>query len=84
MYQLAPDEERRDCGLNVLDTYFNNGVRFLLTNLMMRWIFPLFTTMSQVGLFHCLFVRYFNVMFSPLFFFFFFFGVFGKTGERCM
>uniref|UniRef100_H3D3C5 G protein-coupled receptor kinase n=1 Tax=Tetraodon nigroviridis TaxID=99883 RepID=H3D3C5_TETNG len=24
-YQLAPDEERRDCGLNVLDTYFNNG-----------------------------------------------------------
>lgn len=30
MYQLAPDEERRDCGLNVLDTYFNNGVRFLL------------------------------------------------------
>lgn len=27
MYQLAPDEKRRDCGLNVLDTYFNNGVR---------------------------------------------------------
>ncbi|TMS23688.1 G protein-coupled receptor kinase 5 [Larimichthys crocea] len=25
MYQLAPDEKRRDCGLNVLDTYFNNG-----------------------------------------------------------
>uniref|UniRef100_A0A674MFB3 [G-protein-coupled receptor] kinase n=1 Tax=Takifugu rubripes TaxID=31033 RepID=A0A674MFB3_TAKRU len=25
MYQLAPDEERRDCGLNLLDTYFNNG-----------------------------------------------------------
>ncbi|KAK1886218.1 G protein-coupled receptor kinase 6 [Dissostichus eleginoides] len=25
MYQLAPDEKRRDCGLNLLDTYFNNG-----------------------------------------------------------
>ncbi|KAA8594548.1 hypothetical protein FQN60_011683, partial [Etheostoma spectabile] len=25
MYQLAPDEKRRDYGLNVLDTYFNNG-----------------------------------------------------------
>uniref|UniRef100_A0A8C6SMC8 G protein-coupled receptor kinase n=1 Tax=Neogobius melanostomus TaxID=47308 RepID=A0A8C6SMC8_9GOBI len=25
MYQLAPDEKRRDFGLNVLDTYFNNG-----------------------------------------------------------
>ncbi|MFT7819401.1 G protein-coupled receptor kinase 4 [Arapaima gigas] len=24
-YELAPDEKRRDCGLNVLDTYFNNG-----------------------------------------------------------
>uniref|UniRef100_A0A674P930 G protein-coupled receptor kinase n=1 Tax=Takifugu rubripes TaxID=31033 RepID=A0A674P930_TAKRU len=32
MYQLAPDEERRDCGLNLLDTYFNNGVSFCLTN----------------------------------------------------
>lgn len=32
MYQLAPDEERRDCGLNVLDTYFNNGVSFCLNN----------------------------------------------------
>lgn len=69
MYQLAPDEERRDCGLNVLDTYFNNGVRFLLTNLMMRWI-HFYSAMRQVGLFHCLFLRYFNVMFSPLTFFF--------------
>uniref|UniRef100_A0A8C1KX32 G protein-coupled receptor kinase n=1 Tax=Cyprinus carpio TaxID=7962 RepID=A0A8C1KX32_CYPCA len=25
MYQLAPDEKRRDVGLNILDTYFNNG-----------------------------------------------------------
>ncbi|KAF3843927.1 hypothetical protein F7725_015975 [Dissostichus mawsoni] len=25
MYQLAPDEKRRDFGLNLLDTYFNNG-----------------------------------------------------------
>ncbi|KAG9346964.1 hypothetical protein JZ751_005891 [Albula glossodonta] len=25
-YEVAPDEERRDCGLNVLDTYFNNGL----------------------------------------------------------
>lgn len=37
MYQLAPDEKRRDYGLNVLDTYFNNGVRrtytYLLTEL---------------------------------------------------
>lgn len=31
MYQLAPDEKRRDCGLNVLDTYFNNGVRCTYT-----------------------------------------------------
>lgn len=29
MYQLAPDEKRRDYGLNVLDTYFNNGVRHI-------------------------------------------------------
>lgn len=45
MYQLAPDEERRDCGLNVLDTYFNNGVRFCLTNpfkINCRMICPLF------------------------------------------
>uniref|UniRef100_A0AAY4AHM6 G protein-coupled receptor kinase n=1 Tax=Denticeps clupeoides TaxID=299321 RepID=A0AAY4AHM6_9TELE len=28
VYQLAPDEKRRDCGLNVLDTYFNNGPPF--------------------------------------------------------
>lgn len=33
MYQLAPDEKRRDCGLNVLDTYFNNGVSFAYTYL---------------------------------------------------
>ncbi len=33
MYQLAPDEKRRDCGLNVLDTYFNNGVRRTHTHL---------------------------------------------------
>uniref|UniRef100_A0A673G5L3 G protein-coupled receptor kinase n=1 Tax=Sinocyclocheilus rhinocerous TaxID=307959 RepID=A0A673G5L3_9TELE len=25
MYQVAPDEKRRDVGLNILDTYFNNG-----------------------------------------------------------
>uniref|UniRef100_A0A3Q2PKN2 G protein-coupled receptor kinase n=1 Tax=Fundulus heteroclitus TaxID=8078 RepID=A0A3Q2PKN2_FUNHE len=25
MYQLAPDVKRRDCGLKLLDTYFNNG-----------------------------------------------------------
>ncbi|TRY85764.1 hypothetical protein DNTS_031935 [Danionella cerebrum] len=25
MYQVAPDEKRRDAGLNILDTYFNNG-----------------------------------------------------------
>ncbi|KAK1175490.1 G protein-coupled receptor kinase 4-like isoform X1 [Acipenser oxyrinchus oxyrinchus] len=24
-YEVAPDEKRRDCGLNVLDKYFNNG-----------------------------------------------------------
>ncbi|MGH0149362.1 UNVERIFIED_CONTAM: hypothetical protein FKN15_015158 [Acipenser sinensis] len=24
-YEVAPDEKRRDCGLKVLDTYFNNG-----------------------------------------------------------
>lgn len=33
MYQLAPDEKRRDCGLNVLDTYFNNGVCRIHTHL---------------------------------------------------
>lgn len=37
MYQLAPDEKRRDCGLNVLDTYFNNGVRHSITEL---WSWP--------------------------------------------
>lgn len=26
MYQVAPDEKRRDAGLIILDTYFNNGV----------------------------------------------------------
>ena len=26
LYQLAPDEKRRDFGLSLLDTYFNNGV----------------------------------------------------------
>uniref|UniRef100_A0A8C2CJI3 G protein-coupled receptor kinase n=1 Tax=Cyprinus carpio TaxID=7962 RepID=A0A8C2CJI3_CYPCA len=25
LYQLAPDEKRRDVALNILDTYFNNG-----------------------------------------------------------
>ncbi|XP_035275971.1 G protein-coupled receptor kinase 4-like isoform X1 [Anguilla rostrata] len=25
LYELAPDEKRRDCGLSLLDTYFNNG-----------------------------------------------------------
>uniref|UniRef100_A0A6Q2Y538 G protein-coupled receptor kinase n=1 Tax=Esox lucius TaxID=8010 RepID=A0A6Q2Y538_ESOLU len=25
LYQLAPDEKRRDCGRKMLDTYFNNG-----------------------------------------------------------
>uniref|UniRef100_A0A8C2BLJ7 G protein-coupled receptor kinase n=1 Tax=Cyprinus carpio TaxID=7962 RepID=A0A8C2BLJ7_CYPCA len=30
MYQLAPDEKRRDVGLNILDTYFNNGVNIVL------------------------------------------------------
>uniref|UniRef100_A0A8C2BK11 G protein-coupled receptor kinase n=1 Tax=Cyprinus carpio TaxID=7962 RepID=A0A8C2BK11_CYPCA len=27
---LAPDEKRRDVGLNILDTYFNNGVNIVL------------------------------------------------------
>lgn len=30
MYQLAPDEKRRDVALNILDTYFNNGVNIVL------------------------------------------------------
>uniref|UniRef100_A0A4W5KMM7 RGS domain-containing protein n=1 Tax=Hucho hucho TaxID=62062 RepID=A0A4W5KMM7_9TELE len=25
LYQLAPDEKRRDCGIKMLETYFNNG-----------------------------------------------------------
>lgn len=46
MYQLAPDEKRRDYGLNVLDTYFNNGVcrthTYLITELVnMELIFYL-------------------------------------------
>uniref|UniRef100_A0A672JZ53 G protein-coupled receptor kinase n=1 Tax=Sinocyclocheilus grahami TaxID=75366 RepID=A0A672JZ53_SINGR len=32
MYQVAPDEKRRDVGLNILDTYFNNGVNILFSH----------------------------------------------------
>uniref|UniRef100_A0A8C2HRW1 G protein-coupled receptor kinase n=1 Tax=Cyprinus carpio TaxID=7962 RepID=A0A8C2HRW1_CYPCA len=42
MYQLAPDEKRRDVGLNILDTYFNNGVNIVLALSYMHVIPSLF------------------------------------------
>uniref|UniRef100_A0A7N6C4W7 G protein-coupled receptor kinase n=1 Tax=Anabas testudineus TaxID=64144 RepID=A0A7N6C4W7_ANATE len=55
MYQLAPDEKRRDCGLNVLDTYFNNGSERMtqpISYIMSHSYFVSFIVPLSFSLFH--------------------------------